>query len=243
MLIGDFARRCRLPISTLRYYDRIGLLAPAVIDPTTGYRHYLADQLPAAVLIARLRALGTAPHDIAVVLTGGARATAVLAAERSRISSQVTQAQRALAEINDLIAHDVQLIDFARHQVVAAPFVAPHADLKSVVVRAIARLRHDLRRAGCERTGPWGATFPLEITEQVSGFVFARTNGDSGLDTVWLPATRAAQTVHHDGPDTLAHAYHATLSTIDQHGRSPTGPVIEEYLSSSIRLTVPVADE
>lgn len=51
LMIGDFARRCRLPVSTLRYYDRIGLLTPAVVDPGSGYRRYTADQLPSAALI------------------------------------------------------------------------------------------------------------------------------------------------------------------------------------------------
>jgi DNA-binding transcriptional MerR regulator len=73
LLIGDFARRCRLPVSTLRYYDQIGLLTPAVVDPGSGYRRYTLEQLDAAVLIARLRAIGTTPQTIATVLAGGAR--------------------------------------------------------------------------------------------------------------------------------------------------------------------------
>jgi DNA-binding transcriptional MerR regulator/effector-binding domain-containing protein len=258
-MIGDFARRCRLPVSTLRYYDKIGLVTPAVVDPSTGYRGYTADQLPAAVLVSRLRAIGTAPQDIATVLAGGAPAGAVLAAERRRVEGQVSDAQRALVDINDLLTqhddlltYEIRLVSLGPDQVASAPFSAPQSGIAPAVLRGIAGLRSVLRRAGRERTGPWGATFPLEITEQVSGFVFARTSqpvDSPDLDTAWLSATRAVRVVHQRGSDTVALAYDAALDMIEHEGWTPAGPVIEEYLSldvsptptPSIRLTVPIA--
>jgi hypothetical protein len=95
------------------------------------------------------------------------------------------------------------------------------------------------------------APSPPEITEQVSGLVFAHTSQlarSSGLRTAWLPATRAIRTVHPHRPDTVALAYSAMLDMIDREGWTPAGPVIEEYLSldvspaatPSIRLTVPI---
>lgn len=258
LMIGAFARRCRLPVSTLRYYDKIGLLTPAAVDTSSGYRRYNGEQLATAVLIARLRAIGTTPSDIATVIVGGAPAAAVLAAERRRVDAQVRDGQRALAEIDDLITghdehpvHDTQLVSLAPAQVPALPFEVLSADIASGVLRGIAGLRGVLRRAGHQRAGPWGATFPLEIHEEVSGFVFAHTNQqveNHGLHTEWLPATRAVQTIHHSGPETVAMTYQAALDRIDDEGWTPTGPVIEEYLSldtvptatSSIRLIVPI---
>jgi len=258
LMSGEFARRCRLPVSTLRYYDKIGLLTPAVVDPSSGYRHYTPDQLRTAVLIGRLRAVGTAPRDIATVLAGGADAAAALVAERRRVAGQVRRAQRALAEIDDLLTHRaeqpshvVELVSLAHEQVAALPFQVRHTDVASAVLRGIAGLRSALRRAGSRRTGPWGATLPLEITQEVTGYVFARTSepiDDRDVGTAWLPATRAAKSTHTGGPDTLALAYHAALDMIDQRGWAPTGEVIEEYLaldgtstdSPSVRLTVPI---
>jgi len=37
--IGDFSRLSRVPIVTLRYYDAVGLLSPAKVDPFTSYRY------------------------------------------------------------------------------------------------------------------------------------------------------------------------------------------------------------
>ncbi len=55
--IGEFARRSLLSPNALRLYDQLGVLAPAAVDPDTGYRRYRESQLETARLIARLRHL------------------------------------------------------------------------------------------------------------------------------------------------------------------------------------------
>lgn len=56
--IGEFSRLSRVSIRSLRRYDEAGLLAPASIDPFTGYRYYSESQLPAANRIRALRDMG-----------------------------------------------------------------------------------------------------------------------------------------------------------------------------------------
>lgn len=43
--ISEFAKLRNININSLRYYEKIGLLKPAFIDPHTGYRYYTAEQL------------------------------------------------------------------------------------------------------------------------------------------------------------------------------------------------------
>ena len=43
--IGEFARHLGVSVRMLRHYDALGLLIPAHVDPSTGYRHYTAAQL------------------------------------------------------------------------------------------------------------------------------------------------------------------------------------------------------
>ncbi len=45
--ISEFAALRNININSLRYYERIGLLRPAKVDPETKYRYYEAEQLPA----------------------------------------------------------------------------------------------------------------------------------------------------------------------------------------------------
>ncbi|MEV8418302.1 MerR family transcriptional regulator [Streptomyces niveus] len=58
LTIGAFARASRLSPKALRLYAELGLLAPARVDGTTGYRYYVEAQLPRARLVAWLRRVG-----------------------------------------------------------------------------------------------------------------------------------------------------------------------------------------
>ncbi len=58
LTIGAFAKASRLSQKALRLYDELGLLAPARVDPVTGYRLYAPEQLEQARLVAWLRRLG-----------------------------------------------------------------------------------------------------------------------------------------------------------------------------------------
>jgi DNA-binding transcriptional MerR regulator len=56
--IGDFSRIARVSARLLRFYDQIGLLAPAHADAQTGYRHYTVAQLAQLNRITVLKDLG-----------------------------------------------------------------------------------------------------------------------------------------------------------------------------------------
>jgi PPM family protein phosphatase len=58
LTIGAFAKASRLSPKALRLYDELGLLRPARVDPTTGYRRYAPAQLEQARLVVWLRRLG-----------------------------------------------------------------------------------------------------------------------------------------------------------------------------------------
>jgi DNA-binding transcriptional MerR regulator len=56
--IGDFSRIARVSARLLRFYDEMGLFAPAHADPQTGYRYYTVAQLPDLNRILVLKDLG-----------------------------------------------------------------------------------------------------------------------------------------------------------------------------------------
>lgn len=69
--IGEFAARTGLTPKALRLYDELGLLVPAEVDASTGYRRYDADQVGSARLVARLRLIGMPLARIRAVLDAG----------------------------------------------------------------------------------------------------------------------------------------------------------------------------
>ena len=62
--VGEFATLARVSKRLLRYYDEIGLLKPAHIDTTTGYRYYSAEQMARLNRILVLKELGLSLEQI-----------------------------------------------------------------------------------------------------------------------------------------------------------------------------------
>jgi DNA-binding transcriptional MerR regulator len=100
LTIGAFAARARLSPKALRLYDRLGLLAPAHVDETTGYRYYSAAQVERARLVFLLRRLDMPLARIAEVMeqqeSDGEQAADLVAAYWADIEERLA-GQRTLA--------------------------------------------------------------------------------------------------------------------------------------------------
>ncbi|GAA1394122.1 MerR family DNA-binding transcriptional regulator [Kitasatospora putterlickiae] len=103
--IGELARDSGLSVSALRFYDGADVLAPARVDPRTGYRWYAPEQLADARLLARLRRVGLPLADIRAVLGAapGGGAHRVLDAHLRRLEDGLADARRELSLIRRLI--------------------------------------------------------------------------------------------------------------------------------------------
>ena len=66
--IGDFSAQCGLSSKMLRSYAAAGLLVPAAVDSSSGYRYYSIEQLHQAQIISLLRQAGIAVDSIAQFL-------------------------------------------------------------------------------------------------------------------------------------------------------------------------------
>jgi DNA-binding transcriptional MerR regulator len=96
MTIGAFAERTRLSAKALRLYDRLGLLAPAQVDPVNGYRRYGEDQVESARLVGLLRRVGMPLNVIAEVLSASpSEASSVVGRYWAQVES-ATGERRAL---------------------------------------------------------------------------------------------------------------------------------------------------
>ncbi len=86
--IGEFALLAQISIRMLRHYDEIGLLRPAHVDPGTGYRYYLPEQLPRLNRILALKDLGLSLDEVRYLLLN-----ADLSADELRGMLMLKQAQ------------------------------------------------------------------------------------------------------------------------------------------------------
>lgn len=102
--IGETARASGLSVSALRFYDRAGVLVPALVDPENGYRWYSEPQVDQARLVAGLRRVGMPVAGIAAVL-GADRAAArhLLDRHLRRLEDGLADARRELSRVRALL--------------------------------------------------------------------------------------------------------------------------------------------
>ena len=92
--IGVFARLGEVSLKTLRHYDDVGLLTPALVDHESGYRYYALEQLPRLHRILALKDLGFSLGEIAGLLRRGLPPEAV----RRLLRDKEAEMRRRLAE-------------------------------------------------------------------------------------------------------------------------------------------------
>jgi len=66
--IGDFSTLSKISIHMLRHYDKLGLLVPAQVDASSGYRYYSENQLTVANRIQALKSMGLGLSTIKDIL-------------------------------------------------------------------------------------------------------------------------------------------------------------------------------
>lgn len=101
--IGEFARLCRVSVKALRFYEEEGLLAPAWVDRSSGYRHYALAQADRLALIANLRAAEVSIADI--------RALIAVGDDRAALAEALALQRRRLEVESDAIAARLCLVD------------------------------------------------------------------------------------------------------------------------------------
>lgn len=100
LTIGVLAQRCGLSRSALRFYDECGLLPPAAVDGSTGYRYYASSQVGDAILVKRLRAAEMPVSELRQFLAAGeGERREMLQAHADRLEERAGALRRAIGEV------------------------------------------------------------------------------------------------------------------------------------------------
>jgi DNA-binding transcriptional MerR regulator len=223
--IGEFAGLTRVSVRMLRHYDEVGLLPPAYVDGTTGYRYYRAAQLRTLNRILLLRDLGFGLREIADVLHGD---DAAYRRQELELLSQLElttarlgalQARRARPEGTDVVIRPVAA------QRVATLTASPSDDIEELFY--IVETQVSAHAARADRP-------PLTLIDgdlvTVAVPISRAMPEKAGVRMSTLPAATVACAVHNGPYDGLAGLLAHMVEWLTRIGRQPVGPRREVYL-------------
>lgn len=81
--IAEAGARSGLPESTLRYWERIGLVSRISRDPSSRHRRYSAEDVATLETLANLRAVGLSIEDMRAYLAGARRGDSAAGEQRA----------------------------------------------------------------------------------------------------------------------------------------------------------------
>ena len=243
--IGDFARLGRVSVRMLRHYDAIGLLLPAQVDPSTGYRYYSAQQLSRLNRIIALKELGLTLEQVGSILREKIdlpELRGMLRMRRAQLEEQMAVDQARLAAVNarlrlieieghmntgDVVLKSLPAMRLATLSAVAASY-APE-DIGPTIQPLYHQLYERVSAAGITPTGPAVAYYAPAGEDGsvtvVAGFtVSVPAHRHDGFEVVDLPAApRAATLVHHGPMDSADETYQALAQWIEENGYRADG--------------------
>ncbi|MFN8676046.1 MAG: MerR family transcriptional regulator [Thermomicrobiales bacterium] len=243
--IGRFSKISRLSVSSLRYYDELGLLRPAHVDPDSAYRYYLLSQVRVAETIRLLRALDMPLEDVQrfVAESDAGQARDLLNLHERRMEERIAEGQRILAYLRRLQGDDgedapplVQAHCLPPQEILAIHTRVPETAVPGTWRELAAELRAYLQRRQEPSAQPVGAIFPDPFHDEraVNMTVFIptpeRAPGHGRIVREHLPGGLCA-TMRHLGPYTLLHRSYAHLAAwMQRHGHETSGAPREIYL-------------
>lgn len=239
--IGEFSALTQLSIRTLRHYHRTGVLDPASIDASTGYRYYTADQIPTAQVIHRLRQLDVPLVDI----------KAIVSTDDPDHRSRLIDAH--LRRLEDTLDRTASAVDALRRLLNPGAPSSP-VELRSLPERTVAAVRGNIRRAdvgkwysaamaeldahvGDDRRGPARGRYANTLFTDDSGeamvyYHVGQVRPTGRVEQIVLAPVELAVTVHAGGDADITETYGRLGRWVVEHALGVDGPVHEAYLVS-----------
>lgn len=243
--IGRFSRITRLSVKALRHYDEIGLLTPAVVDRSSGYRYYTYGQANRAEAIRVLRSLDMPIEDVREALDADDPKVAakVLDRHRARLEAELGRHERMLAFLGRLIdrkegvMYEITVKEVPAQHVAAIRRHATAATIGQDVSYGFAAVGEAVGRSGAQMVGP-PFLIMFDVLDEETGAdievafpVAAPFLGMGDVVGEDLPATTVAATMHRGPYDEIGPAYHSVAGWIQEHGHEVAGPPREIYLT------------
>lgn len=238
LAIGEFSRLTHLSVKTLRRYHEAGLLVPAAVDRSTGYRSYDGSQIPTAQVIHRLRDLDVPLADVRRILDStDARSRAALVSDHlARLEAELDRTRAAVVSLRRLLDPDPVPLHVELRAVPEVTVAAIEADVDSDALPAwYAGALAELDAAVGTRSGPVGGIYDNALFEEGEGHVMLHVPTPDPprrgrVHPVTLPPVELAVATHVGRHDNADVTYGELGSWVVANALAVAGPVRESYL-------------
>lgn len=241
--IGDFSIISRLSIKTLRYYHECGLLEPAFIDESSGYRYYDQECLERVKIINELKELDFPLKEIKEILECCRDDSELLsyALQKSgEIKEKIEKYDQMLKKLETFILQtrqveepipmntEIIIKEIPEILIASIRFKGKYQD----VSQAFGSLFKNYGRYCCG--APFSLYYDNEYKEdgaEIEACVPVRAAVESeGIKCRRLPGGKAVTVIHKGPYETLGQAYQLLFDYLNENKRQMQIPYREVYL-------------
>ena len=244
--IGDFSRMTHLSIKALRHYHEVGLLVPAEVDSSSGYRYYAPDQVVRAQVVRRFRDLGMPVEEVKSLLEAPdlASRNEVIVAHLSRMQEQLEQTEATVTSLRSLLEASPAPLPVEYRSVPDTPALAVAETVEAEAAidwwfSAFDELYRTVEELGVAPAGPSGCLFPGEFyeVEKADLVAFVPLPGPAGAGPgrarPWVvPGGELAVAVHAGPFSDMDRTYGSLGIHVAERAIGVAGPIREHYLVS-----------
>lgn len=241
--IGEFSKLAKISIKNLRYYDKIGLLNPAMIDSSTQYRYYTEEQLETVRLISMYKEVGLSNEMISNLIYKKGDKRALLKYQKQVLKARVEEINKALSAIEILLEKEPEqqyeanvkhverrLVYYCRGYIANAEGIH---DFVKACTAELARTNPDVRFSEPDYCC---VIFPNDGYRESNIFVeYAQSVDRAGVNTEIIkfkeiePIT-AISVIHRGTYDRLSDAYLFAVRWAQENGYTLAGEPRERYI-------------
>ena len=241
--IGEFSKLAKISIKALRYYDKIGLLKPAMIDSATQYRYYIPEQLQTVRLISMYKEAGLSVDMITKLVYQKGDGRALLEYQRQMLTERAEEIQKALGVIELLLGgQEGQRYTASIKQVekrlvyCCRGYIQSVSGIHDFIKSCAAELKRSNPEVGFSEPDYCCVIYPDDGYRESNIFIeYAQSVDRVGQDTEILkfkeiePIT-AVSVVHHGAYEHLRDAYIFAASFARANGYTLCGEPRERYI-------------
>jgi len=244
--IGEFSCLAKISIKTLRYYDKIGLLKPAMIDSSTQYRYYTLEQLEIVRLISMYKEIGLSNDVISKLIYEKGDERALLNYQKQILKKRAEEISRALSSLEVLLGEEIgqqykaEIKNVEKRLVYCCRgYIANAESIHDFVASCTAELKKTNPDVKFSQPDYCCVIYPNDGYREKNIFIeYAQSVDRMGKDTETIkfkeinPIT-AISVIHRGRYDTLRDAYLFAVNWSKENGLTIKGEPRERYIHGS----------